>query len=81
MPRKCCRNDSLRPSCNLVNRDARGIGGNNTCGLARSINPRHQRAFRLQIFDNGFDDAVRLCDQIKIVFQVSDADAFGDLWE
>ncbi|MCG3140248.1 MAG: hypothetical protein HDKAJFGB_01294 [Anaerolineae bacterium] len=40
------------PVRDFVNRNARGVGGDDAVGFARGVNARHQRAFQFQIFDN-----------------------------
>ena len=61
----------------LVDRNAGGVGADDAAGLAHGIQPRHQRLFRREAFDDDLDDPVAVSQQLKIVLGIADRNQFG----
>ncbi len=65
--------------CNFIDRNTRRIRGHEAARLANRFNPLHQRHFRSQLFDNDFNNPIRVRDLVKIIFGIADTDQISPI--
>src|SRR4029077_4577929 len=65
---------------NFSDGEAAGICGYDGAGLSDGFNFSEQRALNVEIFDDGFDDPVDICEFLDVIFEVADGDEAGEGW-